>query len=104
MITLTDLTRKYVKMYEAVRRYIWPYDTVEDLANLEVAIYNRFPDIEDVRIKFDRFYRDIQLECKNDEDLDSAVSALKDIIYSDDLMYSPLSKVNEVYEYEDSKV
>lgn len=104
MITLTDLTRQYIKMYEVVRQYIWPYATVEDLANLEVAIYNRFPDIGDVKSKFDKFYRDIQLECKDDEELDSAVNALKEVIYSDDSMYSPLSKVNEVYEYEDSKV
>lgn len=104
MITLTDLTRQYIKMYEVARRYIWPYNTVEDLADLEVAIYNRFPDIKDVRTKFDRFYRDIQLECRYDEELDRVVNALRDIVYSDDLMYSPIIKLNEVYDYEDTEI
>ena len=63
MITQQDLARKYVKLYECVRQYIWPVETVQDLAELEVATYERFPEIEEIRKKFDVFYRDIQLEC-----------------------------------------
>lgn len=104
MITLQDLTREYVKLYECVRRYIWPYDTVEDLAELEIAIYNRFPNIEDVRKKFETFYRDIQLECKADKELQGQVDAFRKVLDSEDIVYSKLYKVEEVYDYEDSEI
>ena len=103
MITQQDLARKYVKLYECVRQYIWPVETVQDLAELEVATYERFPEIEEIRKKFDVFYRDIQLECLEDEDLNREVKAFKDIIESDDKIYSKLIKVNEVQTYEDTK-
>lgn len=103
MITLQDLTRQYVKLYECVRNYIWPFETVQDLAELEIAIYNRFPDIEDVKSKFDKFYRDIQLECKDDEELNAQVEAFRDIINSEDIIYSLLYRVNEVYDYENTE-
>lgn len=104
MITLQDLTRQYVKLYECVRKYIWPFKTVEDLAELEIAVYNRFPDIEEVRVKFEKFYRDIQLECKEDEELNKEVEAFRKVLDSDDIMYSKILKVNEVYDYEDSEI
>lgn len=103
MITLQDLTRQYVKMYEAVRKYIWPFETVQDLAELEIAIYNRFPDIENVKSKFNKFYQDIRLECQEDEELDAQIEVLRDIINSEDIVYSLLYKVNEVYDYEDTE-
>ena len=103
MITQQDLARKYVKLYECVRQYIWPVETVQDLAELEVATYKRFPEIEEIRKKFDVFYRDIQLECLEDEDLNREVKAFKDLIESDDKIYSKLIKVNEVQTYEDTK-
>lgn len=103
MITLQDLTRQYVKLYECVRNYIWPFATVQDLAELEIAIYNRFPNIEDVKSKFDKFYRDIQLECKDDEELNAQVEAFRDIINSEDIIYSLLYRVNEVYDYENTE-
>ena len=103
MITLQDLTRQYVKLYEYVRNYIWPFDTVQDLAELEIAIYNRFPDIEDVKSKFNKFYQDIRIECNEDEELNRQVEALRDIINSEDIIYSLLYRVNEVYDYENTE-
>lgn len=103
MISQKDLARQYVKLYECVRQYIWPYETVEDLAELEIAAYNLFPDLEDVRRKFDKFYRDIELECLEDEELNKQVKAFKAIIESEDPVYSKLTKVNEVETYENTE-
>ena len=104
MMSLTDLTRQYVKFYAALRKYIWPYDTVEKLAELEIAIYNRFPDKDEIKSKFESLYRDIQLECREDEELSLAAQSLRDEIYSTDAMYSLIDRVNEVYDYENNKV
>lgn len=96
MITQQDLARQYVKLYECVRQYIWPYETVVDLANLEISVYNRFPDKEEVKKNFDQFYRDIELECQQDEDLKKQVKAFRELLDSDENIYSKLLVVNEV--------
>lgn len=104
MMTLQDLTRPYVKLYECVRKYIWPYNIVEDLADLEVAVYNRFPDIDEVKTKFEKFYRDIELECRDDEELKAQVEAFRKVLDSNDKIYSKILKLEEVYEDEDTEI
>lgn len=44
IITSRDIQRKYIKFYEFLREYTLNYPTVEALADLEVAVYDRFPD------------------------------------------------------------
>lgn len=104
MISLQDLTRQYVKLYKCLREYIWPFDIVADLAELEIAVYNRFPDIDEVKSKFDKLYRDIELECKADKELDEQVKAFRRVIDSQDIVYSKIYKVDEVYDYENPEV
>ena len=47
-MTSADVRRAYVKLYKAMRNYIWNVSTVEKLADLEVACYDRFIDYDAV--------------------------------------------------------
>lgn len=97
MISLQDLKRNYVKFYTEVKNYIWPFDAVKDLAELEVAIFDRFPDMHNVRNLFNRFRSDIYNEIYEYEELKEAVDKFQEFIEKDDDIYSQLSAVTEDY-------
>ena len=48
VITSSDIQVKYQKLYRFLMQYLWQYNVVEDLANLEIACYQRFPDKEEM--------------------------------------------------------
>ena len=96
MISAAQVHSAYVDMYSYLRNYIWAFDTVEALAELEVAAYSRFPDFKEMQNKFNIVYRDIRDVCEEDEDLKQAVEAFKDIIEQDSEYYAKLEQVKEV--------
>lgn len=82
-------------MYEEVRNYIWDFATVQRLADLEIAVFRRFPMLPEVRTHFNNFYLCIQNTCDEDEDLSQAVQDFKDIINSSDEVYSMIIQPKE---------
>ena len=71
MITTNDLQRLYVDMYKQIREYLWPFRIVEALADLEIACYKAFPDIDEVKKCFRRLSSEIKFQAdkENDEEL-----------------------------------
>jgi hypothetical protein len=96
MLSSIDLKKYYVEMYEELRNYIWDFPTVEYLAELEVAVFQRFPDITTVRTCFNRLHDCIRQICFEDEYLEEAVKNFKDLIYSSDEIYSRIIQPKEV--------
>lgn len=54
MITAKNLQNLYVKLYRTLREYVWPYKHVCEIANLELAVYKAFPDLDEVRAQLSR--------------------------------------------------
>lgn len=96
MLSLPDLKTCYMKMYSELRNYIWDFNTVECLAELEIAVYKRFPNIYEIRNKFQSFYSCIYRICLEDEYLNEVVLNFKDMINSTDDLYSRIVKPKEV--------
>lgn len=44
-----DIQVKYQKLYTIMRDYIWEFDVVKALAQLEVSVYQKFPNKEDMQ-------------------------------------------------------
>lgn len=83
-------------MYEKLRNYVWDFDTVEKLANLEVAVYNSFPDISQIQLLFNSLYLDVRQVFDEDEELQEVVDAFKEFIESiEGDFYLKLDKVQE---------
>lgn len=97
MISVRDIEHAYVDMYSNLRNYIWGIDTVKLLAELEVSIYNAFPNIEDIRNNFNRMLPDIRDVMLDDEDLKKSVDNFQKVINSEDEeFYFKLNQVREV--------
>ena len=60
MIAAAILQSAYNDLYTKLRNYIWEYDTVVKIADLEVATYMAFPDIDNIRRAFSKLSVDIK--------------------------------------------
>ena len=116
MLSLQDLQRAYIKLYKKLREYIWDVSTVEDIAELEVAVYNRFPNIHAIRSHTNKLRSDIRDVINaersqrniyaDDYTLEDAINDFEELINSEDSneIYSPLVKVMEVSYSEDKEI
>lgn len=51
-MTGQDLQTAYNDLYRQLAKYVWPVETVKLLADLEVAVFQVFPDVSSVRALF----------------------------------------------------
>lgn len=49
IITSADLQVKYEHLYKFLMQFLWEFSVVQDLANLELAIFKRFPDKDEMQ-------------------------------------------------------
>lgn len=96
MISAKKLQNQYNSLYIQIRKYLWPFETVQLLADLEEAIYRKFPDLNQISSILDKFKLRIDSEFKDDEELKSEFDKLYDLVKSDDTVFSKLDQVNEV--------
>ena len=96
MISSAEIQSAYVNLYRNIRNYIWDFKTVECLAELEIAVYTSFPDITDVRNKFNQLYIDIRSQFEEDEEFKKAAEEFKELIEKDETFYSKIDSVKEV--------
>ena len=97
MISSRDIQNSYINLYRNLRNYVWEFHTVELLAELEIAVYKSFPDIDEIRNIFNHLYQDVRDVMRNDEDLRDSVESFKSIISQKDTeFYFKLNQVKEV--------
>lgn len=48
VITSSDIQVKYEQLYGFLMDFLWEFNTVQALANLEIAIFKRFPDKDEM--------------------------------------------------------
>lgn len=105
MICSSELQNAYIKLYDALRQYIWDIQEVRLIADLEVSIYDTFPDLDKIYLnlsKLDRQTKDAQDE---DDNLKSCFQDLYDILNSEDSeLYAKIPMVTEVIRNENSKI
>lgn len=99
MITATQLQGLYNKLYKEIRKYIWDFETVNALADLEVETYKSFPDMDELVKRFEAFKRCVMTTdiLQEDKDTKKALDAFEEAINSEDCtMYANLTTFQEV--------
>lgn len=95
MIGSSILQTTYNKLYVELRKYIWSFEAVNAIADLEIACYQSFADLSAVRRNVDivaQYARDVM---KDDEDLKKAFDAFDDLLKDEEEMYVKLTAVKE---------
>lgn len=96
-ISSQDFRNAYEKFYARMRNYLWPYSTLQYLADIEVNIYSSFVDIEKFKNDLNKLYSAIREVCVDDEKLSKAYKDLEKLTLVDDpSYYYSLYKVEEV--------
>lgn len=105
LVDIAELRRRYIALYTEVRRYIWPFDVVNDLVDIELECYQAFPDQEKLKYVFNKLRRYIEsdIDLTEDKDLDSALRSFEELVNDNNLYYNNLRAVREVLSYEDLK-
>lgn len=98
MIAAAMIQQAYIDLYKQIRNYIWDYDTVVKLAELEVAAYMAFPDIDKVRYALDQLKVELNSSdvYAEDEDLQKAVDDFSDTLDGADQVFYGLEVPQEV--------
>lgn len=96
MIGNKELQSKYNDMYIQLRNYIWDFNTIEALADVEIEVYTTFPNMKRLRSKFKALLIDIRDIYLEDGDLKKAVDTFKDFIESDEDSWARIKQVREV--------
>lgn len=85
VITSSDIQAKYEKLYTFLMNFLWEFSTVQALADLEISIFKRFPDQEEMRRCLQKLKADIaqtynELAKDDEEDFKDAMNSLEKAI------------------------
>lgn len=103
VITSTDIQNRYQKLYTYLMDFLWDFDVFEKIADLEISIYDTFPDKDNML----KCLKELQYEIKDtyedlaendDPGFEDAFKALQKSI--DD--YNPDNALVELYSVEQS--
>lgn len=100
VITSQDLQNAYLKFYPFMMKFLWDINTVMHLANLEISIYKRFVDIEEVKRNLNLLELDIRDTYKDSDlpeliDFEKAFEYLKDCVESYEESGYEIYKISE---------
>lgn len=51
MTSSVIIQNKYISLYKLLRNYLWNFQTVEDIAELEMECFRALPDVGRIKIK-----------------------------------------------------
>ena len=97
-IKLTEtnqLKTAYNRMYAVLSDYIWDYDIVEALVDVELETYKIFPDIESLRNKL-RSLRMIVRQTADESRILDAISTFSDAVDDVEGVYAKIVYPKEV--------
>ena len=103
IITSADIQVAYEHLYSFLMDYLWEFPVVQALANLELAVFKRFPEQEEMLKTLEALKREISYtynELKEDDqpEFDDAVTDLEELItdYDEENTGCELYAVEEV--------
>ena len=95
-VSVKDLQRAYNDLYVQLRKYIWGFNVVMDIAELETSVYEACPDMDSVARNLTRLSTSIRETQLEDEDLNKAIGDFQELINDSDGYYLKLVTISEV--------
>ena len=103
LITSSDIQVAYEHLYKFLMEFLWEFPVVQSLANLEIAIFKRFPDKEEMIDRLRELKHNVsqtynELSREDDTEFEEAVDDLEKAIedYDEEKTGCELYSVEEV--------
>lgn len=95
-ISSQDFRNVYQKLYNDIRHYLWPFDVLEILSDIEVNIYSAFINLDKLRIDFAKLKNAMKDVLEDDEWLSKDVNNMQKLLEDKDAgSYLRIPRVNE---------
>ena len=94
MTNSAEIQNAYNKFYTQMRNYIWDFKTIDLLADLEIGIYRRFPNIEEVKRVLEKLRSKIDKVMVNDEDFQKAYDRLQKVLSDTKVVFTLVRDIN----------
>ena len=95
-VSSQDFRNTYEKLYNEIRKYLWPFSVLQELSDVEVDIYSAFIDVKKLRLDFDKLRASMKDVLKDDEQLSKYVNKIINMLDDEDVgSYLRLPRVNE---------
>jgi len=94
MTNSAEIQTTYNKFYTYMRNYIWDFKTVDLLADLEIEIYKRFPNIDDAKRTLEKLKSKIDKTLREDEDFQKSYEKLFSTISDTDVVFTLVRDIN----------
>lgn len=106
MVSATKFQNAYKDLYAQLYKFLWDFKTVELIANLEIAVFQVFPEMQAIEKAYAELLRDVKgTGAFDDEDLKLSFDAFDESLHeetvSDSDIYSELISFDEVVDDED---
>ena len=98
MVSGNDVQNAHFDLYSDPRRYIWSYQDVKTLPNLEIETFKRFPDVDQIGKYLNLMEMSARFVTNDDEDIKLGFQDFKDVldsIESNEDIYAKLTEVEE---------
>lgn len=104
-ISSQDFRNQYEKFYVQMRMYLWPYEVLKNLADVEVDIYSAFIDIDKLKQHFDKLRTGVREVYKDDGNFRIEFDKLEKLIDTEEpQFYARLAEVEEVNPENDKQI
>lgn len=92
------MQKSYNKLYTQFRNYVWEFDIIESLADLEVEIYQTFPDMGKVKSKYKKLRQEVSYTgaFQHYEELKEAFDTFEESLDEADELYVNIKSFKEV--------
>jgi hypothetical protein len=98
MIQQTQIQAVYNDLYEQISKYIWPFNTIEILADLEIAVYTAFPDLSKISRLLKSLEIDLKKAAEDDSELQEAIDAFNELLKGNQEIFIKIPVPMEVEE------
>lgn len=97
-ITAASLQTAYNKLYAQFRNYVWEFDIIESLVDLEVEVYQTFPDIDSIKSKYKKLKQEVSYTgaFQYYDELKEVFDAFEESVDDADGLYANIKSFKEV--------
>ena len=89
-VTAKHMQSAYNRLYAGLRNYLWPVESVCDIADLEESVYRAFPNRDSVQSALDAVKKDCKDVVEKDKKLCACLNHMQTAIDDSDSVYVKL--------------
>lgn len=80
MTSSVIIQNKYISLYKLLRNYLWNFQTVEDIAELEMECFRALPDVDRIKMKLNAVSNAATYVIRDDDKLKECLDSFYELL------------------------